>query len=335
MRRMHLNESPYPPAPGVVAAIADAAVNANRYPAADDAAFYAALSAYCGVPQDRIAVTAGSNELLHMLPLIARAHGAEMVVPDPSFPTYRKVAAFHDITVHGVPVLADGRPDIDGVLAAITPKTRLVCVPSPNNPTGGLVTEDEVRRLVAGVPDTILLHFDEAYYEFGRAEGGVDALPILESRKGPWISSRSFSKAFGLAGVRLGYAMTGDAALAAQIRALRPNFCVNAIAWAAGKAALADLAHVDALVAHTAAARRRLSDGLAALGFAPLPSAANFVAFPVPAKEGDLAGRVEAAGILTTTFMMPGNAPAIRITIGTGEDTDAVLAALTACRGQR
>lgn len=335
MRRMHLNESPYPPAPGVIGAITEAASGANRYPAADDAAFLAALSAYAGVPEDRLAVTAGSNELLHLLPLIAGAHGAELVMPDPSFPTYTKVAAFHGITVHGVPVRADGCPDVDAIIAAITPGTRLVCVPSPNNPTGGLLTKTAVERLVAGVPDTMLLHFDEAYYEFGREAGGVDVLPILETRRGRWISSRSFSKAFGLAGLRLGYAITSDAALATGIRALRPNFCVNALAWAAGRAVLADLAYVEALVAGTAAERRRLTDGLAALGFEPMPSAANFVAFPVPAEDGDLARRIEDKGILVTTFAMPGNVPAIRITIGTGEDTDAVLAALKACRGER
>lgn len=332
IRRLHLNESPLPPAPGVVAAIADAATRINRYPEPDSERLLDALAAYSGVSADRIIVTSGSNELLHLLPLIAGAHGAEMVVPDPSFPTYRKVAGFFDIKVHAVPVAADGRPDVDALLAAVTPGCRLVCVPSPNNPTGGLLEAEEIERLVAGVPDTMLLHFDEAYYEFGRQAGGVEALPLLEKRSGPWMTSRSFSKAFGLAGLRLGYTIACTAELAARARALRPNFSVNALAMAAGAAALDVPEHMQATVAQVSGERRRLSDGLAAAGLAPFPSAANFVAFPVPAGEGDLAARLASQGILTTAFNIPGHGAAIRITVGTSEDTDAVLAALSACR---
>lgn len=333
IRRLHLNESPYPPSPGVVAAIAAAAAQANRYPEPDCDVLLGALSAYAGAAADRIVVTSGSNELLHLLPLIAQAHGAEMVVPDPSFPTYLKVAGFFGIKVHGVPVRADGRPDVDALLAAITPGCRMVCVPSPNNPTGGPLSAAEIERLVAGVPETMLLHFDEAYYEFGRQAGGVEALPLLEMRKGPWMTSRSFSKAFGLAGLRLGYSIASDRELAMRVRGLRPNFSVNALAMAAGVAALASLDHMGETVGSIAAERRRLSDGLAAAGLDPLPSAANFVAFAVPASDGDLAGRLAAMGILTTAFHMPGNVPAIRITLGRRDDTDAVLDALSTCRG--
>lgn len=334
-RRMHLNESPLAPSPAVVAAIAEAAAVANRYPEQDDPRFYEMLAAYAGVEKDRLAATSGSNEFLHLLPLVAGAPGAGMVVPEPSFPTYRKVSGFHDITVQAVPVRADGVPDVDAILGAITGHTRLVCVPSPNNPTGGLLTEAEIVQLVSGVPASIFLHFDEAYYEFGREAGGVETLPILEQRKGPWASSRSFSKAFGLAGIRLGYTIASDVDLATRIRGLRPNFCVNALAWAAGKAALSDLAHVEAGVAGVAHERRRLSDGLSELGLSPLPSAANFVSFPVPPEHPDLAKAIQAAGILTTTFKMPDGTPAIRVTTGTPADTDAFLATLAASYGRR
>ena len=335
LRRMHLNESPLAPSPAVVAAITAAAASANRYPEPDDPRFYELLATYAGVDKERLAATAGSNEFLHLLPLLAEAAGAEMVVPDPSFPTYRKVAGFHDITVQAVPVRADGVPDVDAILDAVTDRTRLVCVPSPNNPTGGLLNEEEIKRLVSGVPDSILLHFDEAYYEFGREAGGIETLPILEQRRGPWASSRSFSKAFGLAGIRLGYTIASDNELATRIRGLRPNFCVNALAWAAGSAALSDLAHVEAGVASVAHERRRLSDGLSELGLSPLPSAANFVSFPVPPDHPDLAKAIRTAGILTTTFLMPNGTPAIRVTAGAQADTDAFLATLAASYGRR
>lgn len=331
-RRLHLNESSFPPAAGVIKAIAEAAAGVNRYPAAEDAEFYRMLSLYAGVSEERLAVTSGSNELLHMLPLITQAQGAELVVPDPSFPTYTKVGEFHGINVIAVPVREDGCPDVDELLSAITPRTRLVCVPSPNNPTGGRLEEDEVKSLVRGVPETALLHFDEAYYEFGREDGAVEALPILQTRKGPWISSRSFSKAFSLAGLRLGYAIAGDTALARRIRVLKPNFCVNALAWAAGKATLADLALTENQVKETAAERQRLMEGLTALGFSPLCSSANFVSFPIPAFAENLHQRFEKAGFLVAPFLLPGDRPAIRITVGTAEDTKAVLAFLSSLR---
>ncbi len=327
-RRMHLNESPYPPPRHIVEAITSAASGINRYPHAEDEELLAALAGYCGAPQDRIVVTSGSNELLHLLPLIADAAGHEMVIANPSFPTYQKAAGFYGITVHAVPVDNDGKPDIGGILAAITPKCRLVCVPSPNNPTGGLLDGDEITRLVQGIGDDVLLHFDEAYYEFGKQAGGVDTLPILETRKGPWLASRSFSKAFGIAGARLGYSIAGEPALAARCRSLRPNFSVNALAQAAGLAALKNSGHMTSEVATIAAERQRIHDGLFSLGLSPLPSAANFVAFPDPVPGTGVAPLLKETGILVGAFRLPGERAAIRISVAAGEDTDALLAAL-------
>lgn len=328
-RRLHLNESPYPPSATVLEAIAAAAARVNRYPEQDDAALMAALADYCGAPAGRIVLTSGSNELLHLLPLIACGAGAEMVVTDPSFPTYRKVAAFYGISVRGVPVNAPGAADVDAIRGAITPACRLVCVPSPNNPTGGLLSGEEIVDLATGVPETMLLHFDEAYYEFGRQAGGVETLPLLARRSGPWIASRSFSKAFGLAGLRLGYSIASSEELAQRCRSLRPNFSVNALAQAAGLAALHDRAHAETMISAIAAERRRLQDGLAEMGFAPLPSAANFVAFPIPPDAGDLVACLASHGILVSPFDLPERRPAIRVTVGTGEDTDALFSALT------
>ncbi|MGI9434858.1 MAG: pyridoxal phosphate-dependent aminotransferase, partial [Geminicoccaceae bacterium] len=226
--RLDLNECPYPPPPSVTAAIAAAAAHVNRYPPSDDTALMTELAAYCGAAEARIVLTSGSNELLHLLPLIAGALGpeAEIVVADPSFPTYVKVAGFYGVTVRSIPVSASGAADIDAMLAAVTPACRLICVSSPNNPTGGMLEAAAIKVLAAGVPDTAFLHFDEAYYEFGYELSGVETLSLLAERKGPWITSRSFSKAFGLAGIRLGYSIAGSDELARYCRSLRPNFNV-------------------------------------------------------------------------------------------------------------
>lgn len=335
LRRLHLNESPYPPAPSVVQAIAEAATTANRYPPTDEAGLVNALARYSGADAERLVLSSGSNELLHLMPMIAKAEGAEIVIPEPSFPTYGKVAGFFGITAHCVPVAEDGRADVEAMLAAITPACRLICVASPNNPTGGLLSQDEIVHLAESVPETVLLHFDEAYYEFGRQAGGGETLPLLARRKGPWLSTRSFSKAFGLAGVRLGYAIAGELALAQRIRALRPNFSVNALAVAAGRAALADEAYMRATIEKVAVERERIAEGLRKLGFAPLPSAANFVAFPLPERQSHLPERLQEKGVLIGTFPLPGQGAAARVTVGTRDDTDALLEAVAACLEHR
>lgn len=335
--RLHLNECPYPPPPSVTAAMAAAAAHVNRYPPPDDASLMTELAAYCGAAKERIVLTSGSNELLHLLPLIAGAIGpeTEIVMADPSFPTYGKVAGFYGVTVRNIPVTESGAADVEAMLAAITPACRLVCVPSPNNPTGGMLSAQEIAVLAAGVPDTTLLHFDEAYYEFGREAGGVETLPLLSQRQGLWIASRSFSKAFGLAGIRLGCSITGSDALAERCRGLRPNFSVNGLAQAAGLAALRETGHYRKMMATISAERERLRSGLADLGLAPLPSAANFVAFPAAFSLGDLAAWLGARGILVGQFDLPGAVPAIRATVGTRQDTEALLAAIAACMQAR
>ncbi|MGI9437881.1 MAG: aminotransferase class I/II-fold pyridoxal phosphate-dependent enzyme, partial [Geminicoccaceae bacterium] len=147
----------------------------------------------------------------------------------------------------------------------------------------------------------------------------------------PWITSRSFSKAFGLAGIRLGYSIAGSDELARYCRSLRPNFNVNGLAQAAGLAALRETGHYREVLATIGAERDRLRSGLAELGLSPLPSAANFVALPVPPSLGDLASQLDGLGILVGQFDLPGGVPAIRVTVGTSRDTDALLAAIAAC----
>lgn len=330
-RRMHLNESPFPVPEPVRQAIAEAASQVNRYPSDFGPALVTEIADYAGAPESRVFVSAGTNEILHLLPVIGDVlrPDDEIVVPDPSFPTYQKVARHVGFTVVTVPVLANGVPDIDGILAAIGPKTKMVCVPSPNNPTGGLLSAAELEKLIAGVPAHILLHLDEAYYEFGREAGGPETLPLLEKRPGNWLTTRSFSKAFGLAGLRLGYGIASDEALAEHCRLRRPNFSVNAAAQAAGIAALQHRETMETNVAAIARERDRLAEGLRALGLTPFDTAANFIAIPSPETVPDMRTALAERGILVTGFAMADGTPAFRITIGLEDDNDAVLAAIT------
>jgi len=328
VRSLHLNESPFAPAPSVVAAMQQAAAELNRYPDHDGSELVGALSARTGVPAERIVIGAGTNELLYASADIALDPGHEAIAPDPGFPTYAKTIAMRGGVYVGVPVRDDGVVDIPAMLKAVTPRTRLIFVATPHNPTGGMLEQADIELLVRELPDNILLHFDEAYYEFGRHAGGPDALPILEGRKGSWIATRSFSKAFGLAGVRIGYGLTHSRDLADAYRKIRVNFSVNAVALAGARAALEATEHVAALLNHTAGERRRLAVALKQIGFQALPSAANFLTVRTPKPAHALAAALQAENIFVLPFPWPGTPGAIRITIGSSEDTDAVVAAI-------
>ena len=324
VRSLHLNEAPFPPAPAVIAAMQQAAAGLNRYPDHDGAELIAELARRTGAPAERIVIGSGTNELLYASADLALDAGDEAVAPVPGFPTYAKTIAMRGATHVGAPVRADGVVDVAATLAAVTDRTRLVFVATPHNPTGGLMAAGEIEHLVRALPDHLLLHFDEAYYEFGRHAGAPENLPLIAQRRGPWIVTRSFSKAYGLAGARVGYGITSDRGLADAYRKIRINFSVNAVALAAARTALDETEHLARLLDHTAAERERLARGLADLGLEPLPSAANFVSVlaPAPAK---LAAALATRNVFVLPFPWPGTDGALRITIGTAADTDAVL----------
>jgi histidinol-phosphate aminotransferase len=328
VRSLHLNESPFPPAPAVVVAMQRAATVLNRYPDHDGRDLIAELARRTGVAPETIVIGSGSNELLYASADITLDQGDEAVAPVPGFPTYAKTITTRGATHVGVAVRTDGVVDIDRTLKAVTAKTRLVFVASPHNPTGGLLGTAEIEQLVRELPDHLLLHFDEAYYEFGRHAGGPESLPLLAHRKGPWIATRSFSKAYGLAGARVGYGIASSRELADAYRKIRINFSVNAVALVAARAALDQTAHLAELLDHTAAERLCLAKGLEQLGFRPLPSAANFVTVVTPRPAAAIAAALTAKNIFVQPFPWPETPGALRITVGTREDTGAFLAAI-------
>ncbi len=167
-------------------------------------------------------------------------------MPTPSFPRYRIATAIAGASAHLIRIADDGANDVEAMIAAIDDRTRIVFACTPNNPSGAPLSAEALDRLVTGVPDTILLVVDEAYAEFNAFEGGGDALPHLAKRKGPWISTRTFSKAFSLAGLRLGYALCSDAAIAEGLVKVKCNFNLNRLAVHAGLAALQDAAYSQA-----------------------------------------------------------------------------------------
>lgn len=331
--RLHLNEPSFPPAPGVLAALRRAELALGRYPDGAGTALRGALAARLGVDDARIVLGAGSDELIALSAATFLAPGAHCVVPTPSFPRYRTCALLQGAALREVPVDAGGALDVDAMAIAACGAT-LVFAASPNNPTGGLLAARELQRFVTQIDGQALLVLDEAYFEFGRAAGGPDGLAALAGRGGPWMVLRTFSKAYGLAGLRVGYAVVSDPALADALNRSRSLFNVGALAQAAALAALADERYAIEQVGRTVAARERLRAQLEALGLTCLPSAANFLAAALPLSARDAIGQLAAEGILVAPV---GPAPFdrhIRITIGADADHERLLAALRRIAGR-
>ena len=325
---MNLNESPIQPSPKAIAAMQEACTRVNRYPDPQWRELTAAISDETGVPQHRIVMGNGSDEAIVSAGRLAVSEGDEVIVPVPSFPSYNNTAALNGGSLVKVPVKADGSNDIDAMIAAATSKTRLVFAASPNNPTGNILTSAEVERLALGVPDTALLILDEAYYEFGIHAGGEDHLDVMRKRSGPWAVFRTFSKAYGLAGIRVGYILAGSDEIASAFQKVRSVFNVNVVAQAGALAAWNDKTHRDMLLEKTRIERERLVAGLTTLGAEPFPTVANFVTARMDRPAAGVVSALLEHGVMIGRLMHPGFENYIRVTVGSPEDTDAFLVAL-------
>ncbi|NRC57347.1 pyridoxal phosphate-dependent aminotransferase [Neoaquamicrobium sediminum] len=229
-----------------------------------------------------------------------------------------------------VDVNPDGSLDIDAMLRKVTTKTKLLYVTSPHNPTGHILSEEHFVRLVNELPAHVVLYLDEAYFEFGMRAGAPDYLAIIRTRLQPWISTRTFSKAYGLAGARVGYGIASSAQLAAAYRAARPNFTTNVIGMAGAIAALDEPGFVSESLSVIEVERTRVGDALAQKGYRVLTTGANFVmAVMQPAEADTLARRLAEAGIVVRVIGMPRGEAGLRVTIGSTDDNDQLLLKLS------
>lgn len=328
-RRLHLNESPLPPSPRVIEAVTTAARDGAYYPDYACTALADRLSRMTGVSKDVMSFGNGSGDLLIAAALATVGPGDEAVMATPTFATCGRGVVLAGATKIDVPVRENGVTDMDAMIAAITPRTRLVYMCSPNNPTGGPSTREELAALAKAVPAEVMLLIDEAYFEFGRFAGGVDALDIVRERKGAWIVTRTLSKAYSLAGFRVGYAFSSDAKIAEALGKSRPSFIVGRIALAAACVALDDQPYHEMIVRTVSQERDRLAEGLRALGFNVLPSATNFLmAIPAMIPAATFVSALAAKGLLAQAMPWRGPLGALRMSIGTSVDSDAVLATI-------
>jgi histidinol-phosphate aminotransferase len=249
--KLSSNENPYPPLPGVVAAAAAAAEQMNRYPDMGSTALYETLAQRLEVATDHLALATGSVALIYQLVQAFCEPGDEVVHAWRSFEAYPIAVTAAGARGVQVPVTADGRHDLPAMAAAITERTRVVMVCTPNNPTGPSVTQTELDAFLALVPERVLVVVDEAYVEFVRMRDAVDGVATVRAHDNV-VSTRTFSTAYGLAGFRVGYAV-GPPSIAAALRAVSLPFGVSNVAQAAAIASIRAeselLERVDALVA--------------------------------------------------------------------------------------
>lgn len=320
------NETAYPVLPYVVERIAEVAASANRYPDAGAVRLTEAIAARHDLPPSQVAVGCGSVALCQQLVQTVADDGDEVLYPWRSFEAYPIITAVAGARSVQVPLKPDQSFDLDALAAAVTDRTRLVFVCTPNNPTGTVVTAEALSGLLDAVPSTTLVAVDEAYREFVTDPSAVDARSVLDRPN--VVVLRTFSKAYGLAGLRVGCALAGDPAVATGLRQTQIPFAVSQVAQEAALASLEPdaekqlMARVDEVVAE----RSRVYEALIGLGYAVPPTQANFVWLPLREDTMTWVAGCEERGIIVRGFAGSG----VRVTVGTPEENDRFLAAAQA-----
>ncbi|MCA0292697.1 MAG: histidinol-phosphate transaminase [Tetrasphaera sp.] len=313
------NENPYPPLPSVLDTVRSAAERMNRYPDASNGALRQALSRFLDVPEDWIACGTGSVAVLGQIITAMCDPDDEVVFAWRSFEAYPIVVTLAAAKGVPVPLTADHRHDLSAMAAAITPRTKVVLVCTPNNPTGTVVTDAELRMFLDRVPRRVLVVIDEAYVEFGADPTAPDAMELLREHPNVCVL-RTFSKAYGLAGLRVGYAVAHPP-IAVALRMTATPFGVNLLAQEAAVSSLEAGDELDVRVKDLVAERDRVEAALAEQGWRLPPSQANFVWFPLGADTPDFARVCEEQALTVRPYDHDG----VRATIGEPEASDRLI----------
>jgi histidinol-phosphate aminotransferase len=325
--KLSSNESPYGPLPSVRAMIAEAAGQVNRYPDNGCSVLIQTIAERFGVPEDHVAVGCGSVGVTQMLLEAVGEPGVEVMYAWRSFEAYPTLADLAGVTSVRVP-LADEAHDLRAMADALTDRTRLVFVCNPNNPTGTAVRRAELEAFFDAVPENCLIVLDEAYNEYVRDPGVPNGLEMYADRPN-LVILRTFSKAYGLAGLRIGF-MVSQPPIAEQVRKTYLPFSVNTLAQAAAVASLRAEGELLERVESTVKERERVRDALIAQGWTVPQTEANFLWLRLGDATVDFATACDAEGVSVRPF--PGEGA--RVSIGSPEENDAFLTAAQAYRNR-
>ncbi|TDR93617.1 histidinol-phosphate transaminase [Enterovirga rhinocerotis] len=327
--KLSSNETPLGPSPKAIEAVKASAASLEIYPDGGASLLREAIGKRYGIDPARIICGTGSDELLALITNAYIGPGDEGVFSRHGFLVYK----INIQGAGGVPVVADETDltaDVDKLLAKVTPKTKIVYLANPNNPTGTYLPFDEVKRLHAALPSNVLLVLDAAYAEYVRANDYASGLELALTAPNV-VMTRTFSKVYGLAALRLGW-MVGPAAVIDALNRIRGPFNVNAPAIAAGAAAIADDVHLAAALAHNDEWLPKLTREIEAVGLKVTPSVGNFILIHFPETAGRTAQDADAfllkRGLVMRAVKAYELPHCLRMTIGSAEANERVIEAL-------
>jgi histidinol-phosphate aminotransferase len=319
------NENPLGPSPLAIVAAQKALSESNRYPDAGGYYLREKLAARLGVPADTIILGCGSTDLIDLAARTLLHPGDEGMTSAGSFPMY-----YISIRASGATLVELPQKnycfDLDALARAITPRTKLIYIANPNNPTGTMFTAAEFEAFLARMPDGLVVVLDEAYFDYVERSDYSRSMDLVREGRHVLVL-RTFSKVYGLAGLRIGYGI-GPAELIAEMNKLRLPFNTSHVAQAAALAALDDTEHVRRSIASNRAGMAQLMRGLDALSVKFVPSAGNFLLVELGRETGPLAEEMIKLGVIVRPMRWMGFPHAIRVTIGTAEENDKFLGVL-------
>ena len=325
------NENPLGPSPLAMQAIQEVSQQVHFYP--DGNAYYLKvdLAKHLGVTEDHLILTNGSNEVLQLVGETYLGPGDEVIYAESAFVVYGHVAKVTGATSVVVPMQSDTH-HLPSMAAAITDETKAIFIANPNNPTGTMVTAAETAHFMAQVPENVLVIFDEAYYEYVTHPDYPQTLPyVMEERN--FIITRTFSKIYGLAGLRVGYGIAPPSIIA-TMNPVRQPFNCNAVAQASARAALTDTDYVKKSQELNAAGKVFLYAAFDKLGLRYIKTEGNFIMVFVNQPGADLADAMMKKGVIVRAMAEDYGYPdAIRVTIGKQEENERFLEVLTTLVG--
>jgi histidinol-phosphate aminotransferase len=331
--RLASNENPYGASPAVTRALVDVARHVGIYPDAHCTALRAALAERTGVPAGQIVIGNGSEDILQMICQVFLSPGDRVLAQRPAFGLHEIYPRMMGAKVELLALTPDLDFDIDAWCDAIASGPKLVMLANPSNPVGCMFDAGEFSRLLAAASADTLLVIDEAYFEYAQmAPGFPDVLSALRSQSRPWIVLRTFSKAWGLAGLRVGYGLASDPSLVLLLDRVRTPFNVNHAAQQAALAALGDEAFMRRCVTETVRGREKLRASLRERALPRVrvaPSAANFLFIDLARPNGPVNEALLATGIIVKPWKDRGFESFIRVSIGTPDDNERFLVALS------
>ncbi|QQY15825.1 histidinol-phosphate transaminase [Cutibacterium avidum] len=322
--KLSSNENPFGPLPSVYEAVSRTLSGFNRYPSMGAEQVRAAIADHFGVDMRQVAVGAGSTEVAGQLMHARASDGDEIIFPWRSFEAYPILTQVAGATPVPVPLTPDLSHDLDAMVAAITERTRVIFLCTPNNPTGTVLHMDEVKQFLTQVPEDVVVVMDEAYCHFNRDDAAVDGFALLDDYPNV-VVLRTFSKAYGLAGLRIGFAIASTD-ITDDLRRVATPFTVTSLAQQAAIASLAVEDELNKRVQQIVTERTRIFAELTRQGWPVRPSQANFFWLAT----GDDTERID--GVLTSrgVFARCWSGEGIRLSIGLPEENDRAIDALAA-----